>query len=209
VLSGAGIATGVGMMTTAMAKISHDAGENYRSSNSSTIEGGNTGPAGNKADPGSSADSATREPNPRTSASPKTADEPTNAAARKQRLDEIGRDPARVGSGTADIANPQLAKIRGQIGDPKTFDPQSIRGMKGTDVENIIPQDWERASSKAGDGAVYRDPGNPGRQIRIMPGYSAGNRPDPMTHGPYAVVSQNGGKPVKIPLEGNPTLGGN
>jgi len=81
--------------------------------------------------------------------------------------------------------------------------------MSGADVESAIPPDWERASSKAGDGMVYRDPQNPGRQIRIMPGYTAGNRPDIMTHGPYAVVSQNGGKPVKVPLEGNPTQGGN
>jgi len=50
-----------------------------------------------------------------------------------------------------------------------------------------------------------RVPGNAGRQIRIMPGYPDGSRVDPVTLGPYAVVSQNG-VVVKIPLLGNPTL---
>ena len=51
---------------------------------------------------------------------------------------------------------------------------------------------------------VYEDPLNRGRQIRIMEGYP-GNRPDPVTHGPYVVVSQNG-PPLKFALEGNLTL---
>ncbi len=38
-----------------------------------------------------------------------------------------------------------------------------------------------------------------------MDGYPPGSRPDPITWGPYAQISQNGGK-IKIPLEGNPTL---
>jgi hypothetical protein len=118
-------------------------------------------------------------------------------------------DQSGAGPGAADTSNPQLEKVRDQIGDPKKFDPQSIRGMSGGDIESAIPPDWERISSKSGDGMVYRDPKNPGRQIRVMPGYSAGNRPDTLTHAPYAVVSQNGGKPVKVPLEGNPTPGGN
>jgi hypothetical protein len=47
---------------------------------------------------------------------------------------------------------------------------------------------------------VYRDPDNFGRQIRIMPGYRPGSRADPLTTGPYAVVSQNG-RTVKIPWQ--------
>ena len=50
------------------------------------------------------------------------------------------------------------------------------------------------------------DPLNKGRQIRVMRGYPPGSRPDPITSGPYVVVSQLGRKAVKIPLEGNPTL---
>jgi hypothetical protein len=63
------------------------------------------------------------------------------------------------------------------------------------------------AESKSGGGKVYRDPDNFGRQLRTMPGYTAGNRPDPLTHGPYAEVCQNG-ITIKVPLQGNPTLGG-
>ena len=33
-----------------------------------------------------------------------------------------------------------------------------------------------------------------------------GNRPDPVTHGPYAVISQNGAEPLHIPLHGNVLL---
>lgn len=92
-----------------------------------------------------------------------------------------------------------------KIGAPKEFDPQSVRGMAPDDLRSSIPPNWERAPSKAGDGEVFRDPANPGRQIRIMPGYPAGSRPDPLTCGPYAVISQNG-VTTKIPLLGNPTL---
>jgi hypothetical protein len=49
------------------------------------------------------------------------------------------------------------------------------------------------------------DPSRRDRQIRLMDGYLDGNRPDPLTHGPYAVISQNG-QVIKVPLEGNPIL---
>ena len=65
--------------------------------------------------------------------------------------------------------------------------------------------DWTIVPSKKGEGIVYKDPLHRHRQIRIMDGYLGGNRPDPLTHGPYAVVSQNGDI-IKIPLEGNPLL---
>ncbi len=93
----------------------------------------------------------------------------------------------------------------GTIPGPKEFDPQTLRGMDPQQVEDSIPSDWTRADSNSGGGQVFRDPANPGRQIRIMPGYAEGTRPDPLTTGPYAVVSQNG-VTVKIPLLGNPTL---
>jgi hypothetical protein len=77
--------------------------------------------------------------------------------------------------------------------------------MDPQQVEDSIPADWARAASKSGGGEVFREPANPGRQIRIMPGYAEETRPDPLTTGPYAVVSQNG-VTVKTPLLGNPTL---
>ncbi len=93
----------------------------------------------------------------------------------------------------------------GTIPGPQEFDPQTLNGMDPQQVEDSIPSDWTRTPSKSGGGEVFRDPANPGRQIRIMPGYAEGTRPDPLTTGPYAVVSQNG-VTVKIPLLGNPTL---
>ncbi|HEV7962529.1 MAG TPA: WXG100 family type VII secretion target [Actinoplanes sp.] len=115
-----------------------------------------------------------------------------------------------------------LAKLRGKgeepgtpknpkeppkkIGSPKEFDPQELRGLSADDVRAKIPDDWTHDASARGGGEVFRDPVNKGRQVRIMPGYPPGSRADPVTWGPYAVVSQGGQKPVKIPLEGNPTL---
>jgi hypothetical protein len=101
----------------------------------------------------------------------------------------------------------QIQKVKDTVANPKDFDPKALEGMNSMDLENAIPSDWARESSNSGGGTVFRDPKNPGRQIRVMPGYAEGNRPDVLTHGPYAVVSQNG-RTVKIPLEGNPTLGG-
>lgn len=93
-----------------------------------------------------------------------------------------------------------------KIGGPKEFDPQELRGLSPNDVKARIPDDWVHDPSARGGGDVFRDPVNKGRQIRIMPGYPPGSRADPTTWGPYAVVSQGGQKPVKIPLKGNPTL---
>ncbi|MFF0492770.1 hypothetical protein ACFYTQ_27385 [Nocardia sp. NPDC004068] len=127
-------------------------------------------------------------------------------------LDKVAKDLAAIiamkaaihGEGGQDGAEKhELPNVR----DPKTFDPQSLTGKSAEEIANGIPSDWEEAPSKSGGGTVYRDPNNFGRQIRIMPGYTEGNRPDPLTHGPYAEVSQNGTN-TKVPLQGNPTLGG-
>jgi hypothetical protein len=98
----------------------------------------------------------------------------------------------------------RLARISETIADPRLFDPQDLRGMAAEDLRRLL-EPWGALRVTDGDGLKYVDPSHRGRQIRIMEGYP-GNRPDPMTHGPYVVVSQNGGKPVKVPLEGNPTL---
>ena len=98
----------------------------------------------------------------------------------------------------------RLARISETISDPKLFDPQDLRGMSAEDLRRLLDP-WGGHPVTDGDGLKYVDPSHRGRQIRIMEGYP-GNRPDPMTHGPYVVVSQNGAKPVKVPLEGNPTL---
>lgn len=97
----------------------------------------------------------------------------------------------------------RLARISKTISDPKLFDPEDLRGLSAEDVARMV-EDWPTRPASRGDGVVFADPVNRGRQIRIMEGYP-GNRPDPVTHGPYVVVSQNG-PPLKLPLEGNPTL---
>lgn len=101
----------------------------------------------------------------------------------------------------------RIEDVKNRISDPKGFSPDSVKGMSRDDLEKAIPPDWVRGESRSGGGVVFRDPNNPGRQVRLMPGYTGGNRPDALAHGPYAVISQNG-RTVKIPLEGNPTLGG-
>ena len=92
-----------------------------------------------------------------------------------------------------------------RIGGPREFDPTELRGLTADEVRQRIPDGWEMQPSKSGGGTVYRDPEHHGRNIRIMPGYPPGSRPDPMTWGPYARVCQNGAA-VKVPLSGNPTL---
>ncbi|GAA1140017.1 hypothetical protein [Nocardioides aquiterrae] len=98
----------------------------------------------------------------------------------------------------------RLQEVRRTFHDPRLFDPQSLRGLSRHDLRQVLGE-WEVRSSRRGEGLVFVDPARGGRQIRLMEGYP-GSRPDPLTHGPYAVVSQNGGKPIKIALEGNPTL---
>ena len=97
----------------------------------------------------------------------------------------------------------RLDRIAGTVADPRLFDPQDLRGVSADDLRSLL-REWPTRSAKNGTGTVFEDPWHRGRQIRIMEGYP-GNRPDALTHGAYAVVSQNG-PPTKIPLKGNPTL---
>jgi hypothetical protein len=97
------------------------------------------------------------------------------------------------------------ARLLPNVESPRGFDPMSLEGMSMADVKKGIPADWGVAQSRSGDGEVFIDPNNSGRQIRVMPGYPANTRADPMTHGPYVVVSQNSDE-IKVALAGNPTL---
>ncbi|MEJ7832034.1 MAG: hypothetical protein WKF79_03905 [Nocardioides sp.] len=108
-----------------------------------------------------------------------------------------------VGTAARGLRAERLAHLRMAIKDPRRFDPRELRGMSPKQLRELL-DDWTRSPSNSGGGVKFADPMNDGRQIRIMPGYP-GTRPDPLTHGPYALVSQNG-KKHKIPLEGNPTL---
>ena len=96
------------------------------------------------------------------------------------------------------------ARAAATLHDPRMFDPHSLRGFTCQEVRELVDA-WRATVVRNGEGMRFQDPDHFGRQIRIMDGYP-GTRPDPITHGPYAVVSQNGQAPVKIPLKGNPTL---
>ena len=100
----------------------------------------------------------------------------------------------------------RVERLRGLVNEPRLFNPHELRGS--VEVRGrLAVQGLARARQLAGRGdrprgSRLRD----GRQIRIMDGYPPGTRPDPITEGPYAVVSQNGEPPIKIPLLGNPVL---
>lgn len=84
-------------------------------------------------------------------------------------------------------------------------DPNSWAGKDPQDVEDAIPDDWVKSPAKKGGGTKYSNPGRPGDQIIIEPGWP--NATDPTHAGPYVKVSK-GGKVIRIPLLGNPALGG-
>lgn len=115
----------------------------------------------------------------------------------------IGSEPGGIDDTSGETGSSVAAADT--ISDPKSFDPNTLKGQTPQQVRDRIPADWPQSGSNTGGGEVFRDPNNPGRQIRIMPGYPKGSRSDPLTTGPYAVVSQNG-VTEKIPLAGNPTF---
>ena len=122
-----------------------------------------------------------------------------------QRLAARCRELARLLWGR-DEPRPDSPEPPKKIGSPSEFDPRELRGLSMEEVRTRIPDDWRHEPSASGGGDVYVDPNHKGRQIRIMPGYPPGSRPGEINWGPYVVVSQNGVKSAKIPLEGNPTL---
>ena len=98
----------------------------------------------------------------------------------------------------------RVTRLREIVHNPRLFKADDLRGLNPKQIEKML-DDWPTKPSTSGEGIVYRDPMHRDRQIRVMEGYLKGNRPDPLTHGPYAVISQNGGI-IKVPLEGNPLL---
>lgn len=106
----------------------------------------------------------------------------------------------------AALGDQAIGNRRVDVSSPKTFDPATLRGLTMQEVMDSIPPDWDIEPSTSGGGIVYLDPRRRGRQLRIMPGYPKGSRPDPVTWGPYVQVSQNGVKEQKVALYGNPTL---
>ena len=100
----------------------------------------------------------------------------------------------------------RVERLRGLVNSHRLFDPQELRGLSRGRSSSRCARAGRCASDTTGSrGSCMTTRANNGRQIRVMDGYPPGTRPDPITWGPYAVVSQNGDT-IKIPLEGNPTL---
>ncbi|MXG91921.1 hypothetical protein [Nocardioides flavescens] len=98
----------------------------------------------------------------------------------------------------------RVARLQTIVRHPRLTDPAAFRGLSREQVREIVPN-WPVSPARRGEGVVYRDPANRDRVIRVMDGYSPEERADPLTHGPYVVISQFGDV-VKLPLEGNPVL---
>ncbi len=83
----------------------------------------------------------------------------------------------------------RVARLRGIVQQPAAVQAQDLRGLsragQGCGGWPVGPASEARVSCTG-----IRC--NNGRQIRVMDGYPPGTRPDPITEGPYAVVSQNG-----------------
>lgn len=98
----------------------------------------------------------------------------------------------------------RVTRLQTIVRHPRLTDPSAFRGLSRAQVRDIVPS-WPVSPARRGQGIVYRDPANRDRVIRVMDGYPPEERADPLTHGPYVVISQFGDV-VKLPLEGNPVL---
>jgi hypothetical protein len=107
---------------------------------------------------------------------------------------------------TADAAALTAAKNAWNkaLDDPTT----SLAGKTPDEVKAMIPKDWVASPQSKGGGTKYVDPDNKGAQVLIEDGYELkpGQTPN-VHHGPYLKISRNG-QVQRIPLAGNPTLGG-
>jgi hypothetical protein len=87
------------------------------------------------------------------------------------------------------------------------LEPDALVGCDPAEIIAAIPETWPHRPSRSGGGEVFEHPTNRGEQLRIMPGYPPESRLDPVTHGPYAVITKDGER-IKVPLMGNAMLGG-
>ncbi|QIG41540.1 hypothetical protein G5V58_01030 [Nocardioides anomalus] len=99
----------------------------------------------------------------------------------------------------------RVERLRALVRQPELLDAQDLRGLSKADVRALC-EGWPVAPTSEGVGVKYLDEAHRGRQIRVMDGYPPGSRPDPLTTGPYAVISNGTSRPIKVPLAGNPVL---
>lgn len=101
----------------------------------------------------------------------------------------------------ADTAS-DIARIGTQVG-RFVDDPGILTGLSPDEVATLIPETWVRSPARKGEGLRYADPTRPGVQIIIEEGWPGGSG---VHAGPYARISTGRGKPIRIPLAGNPEL---
>ncbi|MHB8143976.1 MAG: hypothetical protein ACYDGX_10085 [Thermoleophilia bacterium] len=82
---------------------------------------------------------------------------------------------------------------------------ESLRGASMEEVKSLIPNDWEEMPLRRGAGVRYLNPNRPGESIMLEE--ESPTAEDPLHQGPYVKISKDG-IVTRIPLEGNPVLGG-
>ena len=98
----------------------------------------------------------------------------------------------------------RVERLRGLVNSPRLFESKRPGGLSPKQIEKTAGMTGPSGRPARVQGIVY-ETRMPTRSSDPRDGrLPAGSRPDPITWGPYAVISQNGGT-IKIPLEGNPT----
>jgi hypothetical protein len=113
-------------------------------------------------------------------------------------VDAIGA----IGSGVRDAC--VLCTVLSDADERSLDDPDSLKGVTKEEVEDLIPDAWNKGPTRTEGGLRAFRPGTRNSEgIRIMPGNPAAS--DPLHRGPRVIITKGGHKWV-IPLKGNPTL---
>jgi RHS repeat-associated protein len=90
---------------------------------------------------------------------------------------------------------------------PKGFpDVNSMYGADPESVLDIIPGKWTVSDPRNGTGIRFSNPDNVSQTIIYEEGWPGST--DPVHSGPYLRVSTGVGPPARVPLAGNPAIGG-
>ena len=112
---------------------------------------------------------------------------------------------ATLGAGTPALSQSRASSFSAER-EMTLENPNSFAGRSTSEVGDWLTQNgWKNNGfTRGGAGFKYTN-GKFGEQIRLMPGYGTGSRPNQLKWGPYMETSINGQKNY-IPLSGNPTL---
>ena len=81
--------------------------------------------------------------------------------------------------------------------------PNTLHGATISEINKLIPKDWDKMPLKKGKGVRYINPVKPGESILIEQGWK--NTQELLYSGPYVRIARDG-KIIRVPLSGNPTL---